>query len=127
MNFEHDETAIELIRYVSQHLPAKRFEHFATLIYRLLENHNDQLFDHVVDYQLLADKAKRLGQQRTTFFHIVKGILNDCPKTSPEVADALRPHLLTFRRFIEEHDAPEPTEEEIREKLMEAVRGRQGL
>jgi valyl-tRNA synthetase len=122
MNLEQDETAVELIRFAGQHLPPERFDHFATLIYRLLENHNQQLLDQVVDYQLLADKTKRLAQQRTTFLHILNAIVRDCPMFSPEVAEALRPHLLTFRRFIEEHDAPEPSEQEIRESLEQTMR-----
>src|SRR5437867_6763188 len=116
MNSKYDETAIEIIRYVSKHLPSEGIDHFGLLMQSLLEQHNQQLLDQLVDFRLLQEKARRLGQQRTTFFHLLRGILKDSPMSSPGVADALRPHMLTLCRFLDEHNIPEPLEHEIREE-----------
>lgn len=114
-------TVIELTCFVLAHLREEHVERFDLLMSRLLDEHNKQLMNQLVEYRQLMAKARRVGLQRTTFLHILSSVLKDCATCSPGGAERLRPHLQTLRRFLEEQDAPEATEHGLRQELLRRI------
>jgi hypothetical protein len=112
---QHREDLRELMGFIEE-LPIHRQDRARDLFRRLLKYDLSQKKTSVITMIWDHENTRRIKQKQLACENVLLGIIGAC-HGHPEIRTKVLPHVLTWKRFLQEQEGPEFTYEDARKQF----------